>query len=124
MIDINIKDMRFSADFIKRAIDLSDKERTIEHAEVVTERYDKYVNAINKANQFFTGERGSFIYDPPEAKYSYHSMIINLENDEFEGNEIQIFSEIINAFDSMEIVGSSDCKIKIVLIFNCVYREI
>lgn len=115
--------MRFSTDFIKQAIDLTDEERTLRHAEP-TSRLEKYVNAVQKAKQFFVGDRGSFIYDPPEAKYSYHTVVVNLEKDDFEGSEINTFTEIVNSFDSMEIVGSSDCKIKIILIFDDAYREI
>lgn len=63
------------------------------------------------------------VYEDPNVPFRYHSVVINLDNDEFEGDEITKFTDILRVFDSIDFVGSSSGDIKIVLIFYGIYEN-
>lgn len=95
-------------------------EREIDNPQCVPTRLNLYAQTIAKATVFLTDGRGKLTYDDPNQPLSYHSVIIDLFVDEFEGDEIRQFTEILNAFDSMEMVVVDD-YIMIILIFDGIY---
>ena len=115
----------FPAPDVRKAIDMYDEERDLgESAKLIPTRLNLYVNTVKKAVDFLLdGDRGELSYEDPNVPFRYHSVIIDLKNDEFEGDEIREFTDILNAFDSIDFVGSSTGDIKIILIFDGIYEK-
>lgn len=105
---------------IEEALCRANAEREIDNPQCVPTRLNLYAQTIAKATVFLTDGRGKLTYDDPNQPLSYHSVIIDLFVDEFEGDEIRQFTEILNAFDSMEMVVVDD-YIMIILIFDGIY---
>lgn len=108
-------------DPVKRAIELSDEERSVTNAKCNAEKFAKYSEAIAIAQELFSGGRGNVDYDSPQLKYSYHGIVIKLYKNDFEDNDVKIFAKIISASDSIEIDCDCDDNIIIVLIFENIY---
>ena len=110
---------------VDRAIELLDQDRNLgNRAKKIPTRYELYVRTIEEASRFLSiGDRGDLVYEDPNVPFRYHSVVINLDNDEFEGDEITKFTDILRVFDSIDFVGSSSGDIKIVLIFYGIYEN-
>lgn len=92
-------------------------------AKLIVTKHNLYVQTINKAIDFIVeGDRGKIAYEDPDVPFNYHSVTIILDNDEFEGDEIRQFTDILNAFDSIDFVGSSSGDIKVIGILYGIYE--
>ena len=99
----------------------AEAQRTVNNPKMVTEKYCNYCKAIELLNEFLANGRGTAVVDNAENPLSYHNVYVKLQNDEFDKAEIGQFSEIINLFDGMMIIGTSECNIEFSLIMEDIY---
>lgn len=101
----------------------AETQRTLKKPKVVTEKYCDYCKAIQLLNGFLGNGRGSATVDNAENPYTYHNVYVKLQNDEFDKSEIKQFSEILNLFDGMMIIGTSEGNIEFSLLMEDIYVE-
>lgn len=117
---------RFRAAFgdilIKQVLEKDDEERTVKNPKA-TEKVKIYAGAIREIQNFLSTGKGSVKVDPPYETWNYHVVMINLDDEFFVNDELNVFAEIIRKFDSMCISGSENGDISIHLIMENLYVE-
>ena len=87
---------------------------------IVPRNYNRFYDAIGKANELVKSGKATCRYDDPKERLEYHSMLVTLLTDEFNTQmEIKEFTDFINLFDGFMFVVSSDGKITLSLIHIC-----
>jgi len=95
--------------------------RMVEDAIPDSERINRYVNAILMLQEFLKNGRGKATYDNPELELSFHNVLVELYNDEFDKAEIEQFTEILNCFDGMMTIGSTSGNVSFSLLMENMY---
>lgn len=101
----------------------ADEQREVKNPKRNFEKITSYCQAISKLKEFLKNGRGKAKFDDPSYCYSYHTVTIELLNDEFDASEIKQFTEILNMFDGMMTVGDSNGSVNFVLLMENIYVE-
>ena len=110
-------------EILSKALDNADKQREVKNPKRNFKKMGSYCQAISNLNDFLKDGRGKANFDDPNHCYSHHTVTIELYNDEFEASEIKQFTEILNMFDGMMIVGNSNGNVSFVLLMENIYIE-
>lgn len=122
---INIKEISVNANAaVKIALSNDDAEKMVKNPKRNNEKFSLYCTAANLLKSFLSeNNKGKALIDDPLKQWNYHSVIIDLYDDEFDKREIESFTQILNMFDGMFINGDSEGNISFVLIMDDVYVE-
>lgn len=86
-------------------------------------KYKNYCKAIELLKIFLQqNNRGQMtVVDNTDTAFDFHSIVVELKNDEFDAMEIKKFTEVLNLFDGMSIIGSSKGDISFSLLMENIY---
>ena len=103
-----------------------DKDRIIQgKANVNESKFNAFCSSLRAINEY--GEYNNFpvkiMADDPRIHYTSHSLVVYFETNEFEDEEIEMFSRIISGFDTLTFLQSETGDITVLLIMEDIYTE-
>ena len=110
-------------EILSKTLEEADTQREIKNPKRNFDKMGLYCQAISTLKDFLQNGRGKAVFDDPNHCYGHHTIIIELYNDEFDAREIKIFTGILNMFDGMMTIGSSNGNVTFVLLMENIYTE-
>ena len=110
-------------EILSRTLEEADAQREVKNPKRNIHKMGSYCQAISNLKEFLKNGRGKATFDDPNHCYSHHTVTVQLYNDEFDASEIKQFTEILNLFDGMMTVGSSNGDVRFVLLMENIYVE-
>lgn len=121
---MNIKDFKFKTDLLSIAMERIEQERVVDNPKSNQRKIDNYKRSLDYASSLWDGSKGKIVlYDLPEREIEYHGIVVELIQDDFEGKDKETLIKIINACDSVNIVGDNKGNITLQFIFDGLYES-
>ena len=112
-----------SSKMLSVALNNAESQRKLKNPVMNADKYYNYCKAVKLLKEFLVNNRGTATIDNAENPLSYHNVYVKLQNDEFDKTEIKQFTNILNLFDGMMIIGTSEGNIEFSLLMEDIYTE-
>lgn len=119
----NVNTSDFDNFIVNRVLEQSDENRLVHNPVQNQDKFCRYYKAILLLREFLKDGRGKATMDHPNEPWSFHSILVELDNEEFDASEIKAFADILTLFDGMMVIGSSGGNISFSLLMEDIYTE-
>lgn len=119
----NVNEKDFDDFIVNHVSEQSNENRLVQNPVQDRDKFCRYYKAILLLREFLKDGRGKATMDHPNEPWSFHSILVELDNEEFNASEIKAFTDILTLFDGMMIVGQSDGSISFSLLMEDIYTE-